>query len=81
MENFTVTHIDSFEPVVKIAHEVTINWGNNSRTLRIIETNFDLLNSDFQFEDVIEGEGVALDLGISIDDLMDECLEVIQKVS
>lgn len=80
MKKFTVNLEDSTEPVQKVIHTVSIEIENETPDeLRIVETGYDIHNSSYKFDDIDGADWVADHLGISLDDLMDACIDTIYK--
>ena len=77
MEKYTISLVDSYEPVTKIIHNIEIEIGENAYEFRVIETQRDLYDVDWTFEDPLEIEEILLELEMSEDSLMNEVVDII----
>ena len=79
MTEYEITLDDATEPGHVVRYTITIEWDDKSQELVVIETAYDIRNSSYQFDYIEDAEYVADELNMDLDELMDECLRIIQE--
>ena len=79
MTEYEITLDDATEPVHVVRYTITIEWDDTSQELVVIETAYNIHNSSYKFDYIEDAEYVADELNMSLDELMDECLKIIQE--
>ena len=79
MTEYEIILDDATEPVHVVRYNVTIEWDDKSQELVVIETAYDIHNSSYKFDYIEDAEYVADELNMDLDELMDECLRIIQE--
>lgn len=76
---FLIFQDDSTEPVKVTHHFLHIEYEGELMEICVMETAHDINNSSYKFENADEAEWLADILGISMDELMDSCINTICK--
>lgn len=85
MTTYSIYLNDATLPVQRISYFMTIEWWEDgkkslqSEELKIIETQYDYLNSAYAFDDFETALFVSEKLEMDVDELMDECVSIIHK--
>ena len=79
MTNYNVYLDDSTEPVLTVRHILIFEWDNESQKLVVVESIHDIKNSSYNFECPYDAEFVAGELNMSVDELLEECINTIYK--